>query len=217
MTAIDISDYRIEREIREVSDEVLAAGPPPVPTLTGDFTLRVVDPDSADPELLAEWFARPHLAQTWEQVWPAERWRTDAAYKLAGDYVRPVIFSYRGRPAGYLELYRVARDEIARLYDVHPHDLGFHVATADLDLLGRGLISGFLREVTDGMFDADPACVRSALEPSADNAPMRRAATKHGWRLIGEYDVRPDRRIALHILDRPAPAAGTDLDPEDPS
>lgn len=203
MSAADLSGYRIGREITDVDPAVAAAGPPPLPAVPGDFGLRLVDPDSADPALLAEWFARPHLAQTWEQVWPVDRWRTDTAYKLAGDYVRPVIFSYRGRPVGYLELYRVARDEIARLYDAHPHDLGFHVATADPDLLGRGVISGFLRDLADGLFAADPDCARITLEPAAENGPIRRALTKHGWTDLGEYDIRPDRRIALHMLPRP--------------
>ena len=203
MSAVDIGDYTIGREITDVGPAVAAAGPPPVPDRVGDFGLQLVDPDSADPDLLAEWFARPHLARTWEQEWPAQRWRTDAAYKLAGDYVRPAIFSHRGRPVGYLELYRVARDEIARLYDADPHDLGFHVATADPELLGRGLISGFLRDLADRLFAADPACARVMLEPAADNAPIRRALTKRGWTDLGEYDVRPDRRIALHVLPRP--------------
>lgn len=210
MSTPDAAEYRIEREIVDVGPEVVAAGPPPVPPRAGDFTLRLADPDSDDPQLLAEWFARPHLMATWDQAWPAERRRADLAYKLAGDYVRPVIFSYRGREAGYLELYRVARDEIARLYDVHPHDLGFHVATADTELLGRGLVSQFLLDVSLGMLAADPECRRITLEPAAENGPIRRALTKRGWIDVGEFDVRPDRRIALHILDRPGDSCPAD-------
>ena len=117
---------------------------------------------------------------------------------------------HRWRPTGFwggLAVVRAlweARDEIARLYDVHPHDLGFHVATADTELLGRGLVSGLLRELADGMFVADPACRRVAAEPASNNAPIRRALTKRGWRDVGEFQVRPERRIALHLLERPS-------------
>ncbi|EGD54954.1 GNAT family N-acetyltransferase [Gordonia neofelifaecis] len=199
------SDFSIAREITEVSGAVDAAGPPPVPGVVGDFGLRVVDPDGTDPALLEEWFARPHLVDTWDQDWSAQRWRDDSAYRLAGDYSRPIIFSHNGVDVGYLEIYRVARDEIARLYAVDPHDLGLHIATADTRLLGRGVVSEFLRDLAGELFAADPRCPRIAVEPASTNAPMRRALTKRGWRDVGDFQVRPDRRIALHLLDRDSP------------
>ena len=199
--------YTIAREVVDVSEAVVAAGPPPVPRIGGDFALRLVDPTGTDPEMLESWFARPHLVQTWEQEWDAERWRADAGYRLAGDYSRPIIFSHNGVDVGYLEIYRVSRDEIARIYDVHPHDLGLHVATADPDLLGRGLVSGLIRQLADALLDADPACPRIAVEPASTNAPMRRALVKRGWTDHGEFQVRPERRIALHLLPREVPTA----------
>lgn len=195
------TDYAIAREITEVGADVVAAGPPPVPELAGRFSLRLVDPD-ADAQLLERWFAQPHLAATWEQEWPAERWRRDAAYRLAGDYSRPLIFSVDGREAGYLEAYRAARDEIARVWDVQPHDLGFHVATADVSLLGKGLASQVFRALAEGLLAGDPRCDRVFGDPAANNAPIARAMRKRGWVLLGEFDVRPDRRIALHELTR---------------
>ncbi|KXT58320.1 GNAT family N-acetyltransferase [Gordonia sp. PS3] len=201
MSASD-TGYRIERELTDVSDAVREAGAPPVPSTIGAFALRTVEPGGADPALLEEWFARPHLVQTWEQEWSAARWRDDARYRLDGDYSRPIIFSRKGVDVGYLEIYRVARDEIARLYPVDPHDLGLHVATADPELLGRGEISAFIRELADALFAADPDCRCIAVEPASSNTPMRRALTKRGWTDHGEFQVRPDRRIALHLLPR---------------
>ncbi|MGB3696900.1 MAG: GNAT family N-acetyltransferase [Gordonia sp. (in: high G+C Gram-positive bacteria)] len=207
MTRSDPS-YVIARELTEVSAEIRAAGGPPVPVVVGDFALRSVDPAGDDAEHLAEWFARPHLVRTWEQEWSARRWRADASHRLRGDYSRPVIFSYRGTPVGYLEIYRPARDEIARIYPADPHDLGLHIATADPELLGRGLVSGFIRDLADALFVAEPRCGRIAVEPAADNVPMRRALCKRGWREVGEFQIRPDRRIALHLLARPAIVQG---------
>ncbi|WP_124711343.1 GNAT family N-acetyltransferase [Gordonia insulae] len=195
--------YSIGREITDVTAEVIAAGPPVVPAPTGRFSLRPVDPD-ADPALLVTWFARPHLVATWEQEWSAERWHADSAHRLAGDYSRPMIVALDGTEIGYIELYRPARDEIARLYPADPHDMGLHIATADPDLTGRGVMSAWMAELAQSLFDADPRCRRVVLEPDARNTRMRRALTKNGWVDLGEFDVRPDRRIALHVLGRTA-------------
>ncbi|WAC53769.1 GNAT family N-acetyltransferase [Gordonia sp. SL306] len=196
--------YTIGREITDVTAEVDAAGPPVVPDTTGRFTLRPVDPDGDDPALLVSWFARPHLVETWEQEWTPERWRADSAYRLAGDYSRPLIVSLDGTEIGYIELYRPARDEIAALYPADPHDMGLHIATAEPGLIGRGVMSAWMAELADALFRADTRCRRVVLEPDARNERMRRALTKRGWTDLGEFDVRPDRRIALHVLGRTA-------------
>ncbi|MXP22002.1 GNAT family N-acetyltransferase [Gordonia sp. HNM0687] len=195
-------EYRIGREITDVGEDVVAAGPPVVPEMTGRLRLRAVDPTGGDPAMLASWFTRPHLAETWEQEWPESRWRADSAYRLAGDYSRPLIITMDGIEVGYLDLYRPARDEIARLYPADPHDMGFHIATADPALLGQGVISAWLADLAQAIFQTEPRCRRVVLDPAAGNAPIRRALTKHGWIDVGEFDVRPDRRIAMHILGR---------------
>lgn len=195
--------YSIDREITDVPAEVAAAGGPVIPADTGRYSLRLVDPDGTDPEMLSEWFARPHLAVTWEQQdWTARRWRDDAAHRLAGDYSRPLIVAFDGVEVGYIELYRPARDEIARLYPADPYDMGLHVATAEPSLLGRGVMSAWMAELARALFDADSRCRRVVLEPDAGNVWMRRALVKRGWTDVGEFDVRPDRRIALHVLGR---------------
>jgi RimJ/RimL family protein N-acetyltransferase len=140
--------------------------------------------------------------ETWEQEWSEAKWRADSTHRLAGDYSRPLIVSLDGTEIGYVELYRPARDEIARLYPVDPYDMGIHIATADPALTGRGVMSGWLAELAQALFDADSRCRRVVLEPDARNSRIRRALTRHGWTDAGEFDVRPDRRIALHILGR---------------
>ncbi|ALR12369.1 N6-hydroxylysine acetyltransferase [Mycobacteroides saopaulense] len=195
--------YRVKREITEVADEVAAAGPPPLPLLEGTrYRLRRVDPDGSDPDMLSEWFARPHLVETWEQAWPAARWREDSAYRLAGHYSLPCILSVDGAEVGYVELYRAARDEIAGVYDAHPHDTGFHIATADTEHLGRGVISGWIRLLPFVVFAADPGCRRMMADPAAENRPINKVLARLEWTALGEFDIRPDRRIALYCFER---------------
>ncbi|NED69611.1 acetyltransferase, partial [Streptomyces sp. SID10244] len=71
-------------------------------------------------------------------------------------------------------------------------------------LTGRGVMSAWMAELADALFRADTRCRRVVLEPDARNERMRRALTKRGWTDLGEFDVRPDRRIALHVLGRTA-------------
>ncbi|MBN7536483.1 acetyltransferase [Mycobacteroides abscessus subsp. abscessus] len=195
--------YRIARENTDVVAEVMAAGPPPMPSFDGTrYALRRVDPLGTDPEMLSEWFARPHLVETWEQPWSAARWHEDSSYRLAGDYSLPCILSVDGIEIGYIELYRAARDEIARIYPAHAHDVGLHVATADTRYLGRGVVSEWMRLLPSATYHADPDCRRMMIEPAASNTPMRKALDRIGWTFLGEFDIRPDRRIALYRTDR---------------
>ncbi|MDM2644158.1 GNAT family N-acetyltransferase [Mycobacteroides abscessus] len=195
--------YRIARENTDVAAEVMAAGPPPMPSFDGTrYALRRVDPQGTDPEMLSEWFARPHLVETWEQPWSAARWHEDSSYRLAGDYSLPCILSVDGTEIGYVELYRAARDEIARIYSAHAHDVGLHVATADTRYLGRGVVSEWMRLLPSATYRADPDCRRMMIEPAASNTPMRKALDRIGWTFLGEFDIRPDRRIALYRTDR---------------
>ncbi|MUM17179.1 acetyltransferase [Mycobacterium sp. CBMA271] len=195
--------YRIAREITDVAADVIEAGPPPLPSFEGTrYGLRRVDPDGADPEMLSEWFARPHLVETWEQAWSAARWQEDSSYRLAGAYSLPCILSVDGIEVGYAEIYRAARDEIARIYDFHPHDVGFHIATASTEHLGRGVISEWIRLLPFAVFAADRACRRVLGDPAIGNPPIHKTFARLEWTAMGEFDVRPDRRIALYCYDR---------------
>ncbi|WP_036529978.1 GNAT family N-acetyltransferase [Nocardia sp. CNY236] len=208
------SPYTLAREQTDVSDDVDKAPAPVVPELPEPFRLRLAEPDGADPEMLARWMALPHLVETWEQAWPAERRRIDIATQLGGTYSRPCILSYHfaaiGRPdlgrrdVGYVELYRVAKDECGRLYDADALDVGFHIATADTNLIGRGIMSTFMDRLAAGLFATEPGCRRVIGDPDHRNVPTRRALVKNGWIDVGEFDIRPDRRIALHIRPRTA-------------
>ncbi|MBO0853715.1 MAG: acetyltransferase [Nocardia sp.] len=204
--------YTLSRELTEIPAAVREAPAPVVPEFDGPYTLRVADPDTGDAELVTEWMHRPHLVQTWEQDWPVERRLADMRAQLSGTFSRPCVLEFDYAAAGqpdvgrrdvaYLELYRAARDEISRLYHADPHDMGFHIATADPDLRGRGIISGWLGQMLEAIFAADPDCRRIMVDPDYRNTPMHRAVSKIGCGDLGEFDVRPDRRIRLFARPR---------------
>jgi RimJ/RimL family protein N-acetyltransferase len=199
----EVPDQLPARYRADSSPQFAAVPGPVVPSLTGRFGLRVVDPSSSDPELLARWMALPHLLQTWEQAWDAPHWAADARARLAGNYSVPLIFTIDGVDAGYIELYRVARDELGALYDVAPHDMGFHIATGETGFIGRGVVTALISELAAGVFAAEPQCRLMVGDPAVDNAPIHRSLTKAGYTDRGVFDVRPGRRITLFIRDRP--------------
>lgn len=121
----------LARELTDITDSVRQVPAPPVPELLPPSRIRVADPDGADAELVAEWMNRPHLVTTWEYDWPVARWRNHLRAQVDGAYSRPLILSINGFDRAYMEIYRAAKDSIARCYDSRPHDLGLHGAIAD--------------------------------------------------------------------------------------
>ncbi|MEB4209256.1 GNAT family N-acetyltransferase [Mycobacterium sp. 94-17] len=197
----DLPATALPRELADTSDKVRRVPPPPVPKLLSPNAIRVADPDGADAEMVAEWMNRPHLADTWEYDWPVERWRNHLRAQVDGAYSRPLIVSLNGVDRGYVEIYRAAKDSIARYYDSQPHDLGLHGAIADAELVDRGLGPLILRKVIASVLAIEPACQRIMFDPDHRNTTVRRLCEFLRCEFLGEHDM-PNRRMALYALER---------------
>lgn len=191
----------------DVPAEEILADPPPIPeridAADTTFILRRADPE-ADATLVATWMNRPHLVETWEQPWPEERWKALWRAQLKTTYSVPVIASYQGAEACYLEIYRPHRDEIAGCYSSLPHDLGIHIAVGDPALTGRGIFSALMGRLAEALLDADPHSEAVLIEPDYRNHRIHSAARKLGWHDCGERQQRPNRRVRLFVRPRGA-------------
>jgi RimJ/RimL family protein N-acetyltransferase len=199
-------DETYTRELRTgLPPEVLAVGAPPTPVPDGPWEIRPATADGADLDLVHRWMNAPHVAPFWDQAWPKERWARTLAGQLAGDYSRPYIVHWRGREFAYLELYRCAKDVVARHYPALPHDIGYHGAVGEADLAGRGLALHFLLKLIPAIFAAEPGCTRVLTEPEAGNRAARRIdqalADRVGGTLLGEIEL-PHKRAALFAYPR---------------
>lgn len=186
----------LHRELTDISDEVRRVPAPPIPVLAEPYAIRVADPD-ADAEMISEWMNRPHLAQTWESAWPPERWRAYLTAQVTGRYSRPLIVSRQGQDGGYIEIYRAAKDSIAKYYAADPYDLGIHAAVADTTVVNRGFAAILLPRIMRYVFDLEPQCRRMMFEPEYRNTAMRRLAEYVGGVFLGEHDMGY-RRMALY-------------------
>ncbi|MGV0741811.1 GNAT family N-acetyltransferase [Mycolicibacterium sp. XJ870] len=201
MTEIDEAlEPVLKRELTETTDAVRAVAAPPTPVLAEPYDIRLVDAD-ADAELVSEWMNRPHLVEAWEYDWPPERWRRYLQAQLDGEYSRPFIMSFRGKPAGYVELYRAAKDSIAPTYAADPHDVGMHAAIADLRFVNRGIAPILLPRIVASVFELEPDCRRIMFDPDHRNTGARRLCEWAGCTFLGEHDMS-NRRMALYELSR---------------
>ena len=201
MTEIDEALQPIlPRELTSISDDVHAVGPPPTPSLTEPYGIRLANPDF-DADQVSEWMNRPHLAAAWEYDWPPSRWRRYLRAQLDGAYSRPFIGSLRGRDLGYVELYRAAKDSIATRYAADPHDLGLHAAIADEKIVNRGFGPILLPRILASVFEHEPRCRRIMFDPDHRNTGARRLCEWAGCTFLGEHDMA-NRRMALHALPR---------------
>lgn len=188
---------RLHRLRRDVPSSAILPSPPRIPKLTGRLTLRTADPATEDPETVARWMNRPHLVDTWEQPWPAERWKRDWEAKFSGTYSLPLIMLLNGEECGYMEIYRPHRDEIGRVHDSQTHDLGFHVAVGDVANTGHGIFPPLLMNLCDELIATNPPSDLIVVEPDYRNTRLPRIMLMNGWVDGGERQQRADRRVHL--------------------
>lgn len=190
----------LPRELTDLPEAIRAVPPPPIPQLPAPYGLRIADAD-ADAEMVSEWMSRPHLVEAWESNWPVARWRRYLQAQLEGEFSRPLIATLDGVDRAYIEIYRAAKDSIAPRYEHDPHDLGLHVAVADLDHIERGHVSYLLPHLVASVLALDPRCRRIMFDPDHRNALARKFCERSGCAFLGEHDMA-NRRMALYVLPR---------------
>lgn len=191
----------LPRELTELPDEVRNVPPPPSsPQVPEPYAFRLVDPD-ADSEMISEWMNRPHLVEAWEYPWPPEKWHRYLTAQLEGSYSRPFIGSLDGQDAGYVELYRAAKDSIAHRYEADPYDLGLHAAIADLSIMKTGVAQYLLPHFVASVLAEEPQCRRIMFDPDHRNKMARKFCERAGCVFLGEHDMS-NRRMALYVLSR---------------
>ncbi|HEX7321926.1 MAG TPA: GNAT family N-acetyltransferase [Mycobacterium sp.] len=191
----------LARALTELPDEVRnVPAPPSRAEAPAPYSFRLADPD-ADAAMIAEWMGRPHLAETWEYVWPVSQWHRYLSAQLEGSYSRPFIGSVDGEDQAYIELYRAAKDSIANRYDCDPYDLGVHAGIADLGILNKGIAQFVLPYFVASVLNADPLCRRIVFDPDYRNKAARRFCESSNCVFLGEHDMS-NRRMALYALPR---------------
>lgn len=205
-------DVILPRELTKLPEEVRdVPAPPSAPKVPAPYAFRLADPDG-DADMLAEWMSRPHLAEAWEYVWPASRWRRYLRAQLDGRYSRPFIASMYGQARAYIEVYCAAKDSIATRYEYDPYDMGIHAGIADLDIMNKGIAQFVLPHLVASVLEAEPRCRRIMFDPDHRNKVARRFCERAGCVFLGEHEMS-NRRMALYALPRTPKDAPRRRDP----
>lgn len=162
----------------------------------------------ADLPAIADWLARPHVAEWWGAPAPEE---VEAEYGpvLGADGPVWCYFAYdAGVSVGFIQSYAPARchDDGWWLDEHDPGVRGIDQFLADADSLGRGLGTRMVRAFLARLF-ADPAVTRVQTDPDPANARAIRCYEKSGFRASHIVDT-PDGPALLMYAERPSPVQG---------
>ena len=163
------------------------------------FVFRPLQTD--DLPRLAEWLARPHVAEWWGPPEGLDEVRREYGEAMASDVVWPFVAVLDGVPVGFVQVYDVMRADPSWWQDERdPGARGIDQFIADASLLGRGLGSRMVAEIVAQIF-ADPAVTKVQADPSPDNARAIRAYEKAGFRRTGRVTT-PDGEAELMVVRR---------------
>ncbi|WP_085266540.1 GNAT family N-acetyltransferase [Mycolicibacter longobardus] len=191
------------RQLISLSDEIDAVPATPLPILDEPYSIRFADPEG-DAEMISEWMNRPHLAATWGYDYPPDQWRRHLEVQFEGTYSRPYIYNLNGEPLGYMELFRVAKDDLATVYDALPYDVGLHGAMADANMVEKGHGKNIFGPLVRSIFEAEPECRRVIGDANAGAGSYgRRFWERRGGVFLGEhYMAKWDQNIVLFAWPR---------------
>ena len=166
------------------------------------FDFRPLAP--ADLPVLAEWIARPHVAEWWDSPTTLAELEAEYGPVIFGESTtRAYVVLADGAPIGFIQSY-VAMDSGDGWWadERDPGVRGIDQFLAHAEQLGRGLGTAMIRAFVRRLF-ADPAVTRVQTDPSPGNARAIRCYEKAGFRAVGEVDT-PDGPALLMVQERRA-------------
>ncbi|MBP0616401.1 GNAT family N-acetyltransferase [Jiella mangrovi] len=151
--------------------------------------------------LFHRWQNDPRVAFFWEEDKSEAELAAYLTARIDNPSVIPVIASFDGDPAGYLEFYWGREDRLGAYYDAHPFDRGWHGLIGERRHLGRRKTAAWIRSLTHFLFLDCPMTEKIVGEPRADNVKLLRYTDPLAYRKIREFDF-PHKRAALMHCDR---------------
>ncbi len=177
--------------------------------MAADLDLRFLPLAWADLPRLHAWLNLPHVMTgyglgrgcTLEEV--VEQYGPVVS---GADKVRGFLLEVTGRPAGYVQTYRILdHPDYARAVGVTDEAHGVDLFLGDPDLVGRGLGPLVLRRFVEDVVFARTDAVAVVADPPSTNRRSVRALEKAGFRRWREVvPLRADCGDLLLRIDRPA-------------
>jgi hypothetical protein len=156
---------------------------PPVPALSGDWTVRLADPATDGPA-----------------TGPTSR------------ATRTCLALLDGEPVALLRIHRVLGHPLRGCYPAGAHDLVLDLTLsgggpADVESAGR-----LLRDVVPALFAADSRCRRVIAAPAEDDTSALRLFEAGAFRRVAEADLREGTVVLLAVEPPEITGLSTSLD-----
>ncbi|MBO0662309.1 acetyltransferase [Jiella sp. MQZ9-1] len=152
-------------------------------------------------DLFHKWQNEPRVAYFWEENKSKAELADYLSVRIANPSILPVIASFDGDPAGYLEFYWGREDRLGAYYASDPWDRGWHGLIGETKHLGRNKTAAWIKSLTHYLFLDCPMTEKVVGEPRADNVKLLRYTGPIGYRKIREFDF-PHKRAALMHCER---------------
>ena len=166
---------------------------------TRDFRFRPVT--AQDRALLAEWIARPHVAEWFGDV---DEEVSAIMDELGAPWFACAIVRHEGRDVGYVQRYGTDLEPAGSWPEQAPGTVGIDQFIAEPGLLGRGVGTALVRQVSDALLVEGAAAV--ILDPDPANARAVRCYEKAGFRHVGPA-TKPWGRVLVMRRDGPDSSA----------
>lgn len=165
----------------------------------------------ADLPMLAEWHARPHVAEWWQPVPSLAALQEEHRPFLVPEGLKPLdapqgmviyLALEAGEPVAYVQAYRVmvSQDEGWWVDERDPYALGVDQFIGPADRLGQGLGSRMLRAFLAFLFE-DPRVTSVQTDPQPNNPRAIKAYRKAGFLDVGLVHT-PDGEALLMRAER---------------
>lgn len=151
---------------------------------------------SRDLDRFHRWMNDGRVAWFWELAKPKEELAEYLRALEADPHSYPLILSFDGEEAGYLETYWVRENRLGPYYKSEPWDRGWHALVGEHAHLGRRKTAAWLRAIGHYLFLDCPMTEKLMGEPRADNVKLLRYADQMSYEKVKEFDF-PHKRAAL--------------------
>ncbi|WP_020573966.1 GNAT family N-acetyltransferase [Actinopolymorpha alba] len=165
----------------------------------GRFALRHAI--AGDLDVLVTWMNDPAVDAYWKLAGPRERTAAHLRAQKEAGHVTSLLGCLDGVPMSYWEVYWADLDPLSAAYPARAYDGGIHLLLGPATARGRGLGATLLRDVSDRMFAAAPACERIVAEPDIRNRPSIGAFERAGFQRQADLAL-PDKWAALMVRER---------------
>jgi acetyl CoA:N6-hydroxylysine acetyl transferase len=167
----------------------------------GNVALRPVR--SNDVTIIHQWMNDPDVAMWWDLAKSEQDVASYLQDQIESEHSDAFVVELDDEPVGYVEIYDVKRDRLAKYWVASTNDVGVHILIGEAKQRGRGIGAALLEGLSAWLLvsptpSTNKIAERVIAEPDATNMASVRAFQRAGF-AQSEFVELPEKRAALMI------------------